>query len=67
MSDINEASKLHTQAADDHEATAKHHRNAADCHDQNKVSDAKDSSKSAMDCCNTAQKNSTVACGCSAK
>jgi hypothetical protein len=67
MSDINEASKLHTQAAKDHEATAKLHRSAADCHNQNKMADAKDSSKSAMECCNTAQKNSTAACGCSAK
>lgn len=67
MSDINEASKLHTQAAKDHDATAKLHRNAADCHNQNKMADAKDSSKSAMECCNTAQKNSAAACGCSAK
>jgi hypothetical protein len=67
MSDINEASKLHTQAADDHESTAKHHRNAADCHDKNKVSEAKDCSKSAMENSNTAQKNTTSACGCSAK
>jgi hypothetical protein len=31
------------------------------------MSDAKGSSKSAMDCCNTAQKHSTTACECSAK
>ncbi|NOT14638.1 MAG: hypothetical protein HOP21_03465 [Methylotenera sp.] len=45
MSDINEASKLHTQAADDHEATAKHHRSAANCHDKNMTSNAKDIAK----------------------
>ena len=67
MSTINEASGLHKQAASDHEAAAKHHRKAAECHDQNKVGDAKGSSKSAMDCCNTAQKTSATACECSAK
>jgi hypothetical protein len=67
MSNSNEASGLHKQAASDHEAAAKHHRQAAQCHDQNKLSDAKGSSKSAMDCCNTAQKRSTSACECSAK
>ncbi len=67
MSDTNEASRLHKQAASEHEATAKHHHKAAECHDQNKLSDAKGSSKSAMDCCNTAQKRTATACGCSAK
>ena len=67
MSTTNEASGLHIQAASDHEEAAKHHRKAAECHDQNKLSDAKGSSKTAMDCCNTAQKRSTAACGCSAK
>src|ERR1039457_2597012 len=67
MSNTNEASGLHKQAASDHEAAAKHHRHAAECHDQNKLSDAKGSSKSAMDCCNTAQKHSATACECSAK
>jgi len=67
MLNTNEASDLHKQAACDHEAAAKHHLKAAECHDQNKLSDAKDSSKSAMACCNTAQKNSVTACGCSAK
>ena len=67
MSKTNEASGLHKHAASDHEAAAKHHRHAAECHDQNKVSDAKASSKSAMECCDTAQKNSVAACGCSAK
>ena len=62
-----ESSGLHKQAASDHEAAAKHHRKAAECHDQTKVSDAKGSSKSAMDCCNTAQKSSAKACECSAK
>ena len=67
MSNTNEASGLHKKAASDHEAAAKHHRKAAECHDQNKLSDAKGSSKSAMDCCNTAQKNSATACESSAK
>jgi len=67
MSNTNEASDLHKQAASDHEAAAKHHRKAADCHDQNKLSDAKGSSTSAMDSCNTAQRHSATACECSAK
>jgi len=67
MSEINEASKLHSQAADDHESTAKHHRNAADCHDKNKISEAKDCSKNAMENSNNAQKTTTTACGCSSK
>jgi hypothetical protein len=67
MPDINEASALHKQAASDHQAAAMHHNKAADCHDQNKVSDAKASSKSAMACCNTAQKNTKTACDCSSK
>jgi hypothetical protein len=67
MSNINEASGLHKQAAIDHEAAAKHHRKAAECHDHHKESDAKDSSRSAMDCCNKAQKHSATACECSAK
>jgi len=67
MSNINQASGLHKQAASDHEAAAKNHHEAAACHDQNKTIDAKGSAKSAMDCCNTAQKSSTAACGCSAQ
>ena len=67
MSNTNVASGLHKQAASDHEAAAKHHRKAAECHDQNKLSDAKASSKSAMDCCNTAHKSSATACERSAK
>jgi hypothetical protein len=67
MSNTKEASGLHKQAASDHEEAAKHHRKAAECHDQNKLSDAKVSSKSAMDCCNKAQKHSATVCECSAK
>ena len=67
MPNTNKASGLHKQAASDHEAAAKHHRKAAECHDQDKLSDAKGSSKSAMECCKTAQKNSATACECSAK
>jgi len=67
MSNTNEASGLHKQAAIVHEEAAKHHRKAAECHDQNKLSDAKASSKSAMDSCNKAQKQSATACESSAK
>lgn len=67
MSTLNQSSGLHNQAAKDHEEAAKHHRKAAECHDQNKLSDAKGSSKSAMDSCNTAQKHSATACASSAK
>lgn len=67
MTQTNEASTLHKQAASDHEAAAKHHHEAAECHDHNNMSDAKSSSKSAMDCCNTAQKNTKAACDCSDK
>jgi hypothetical protein len=67
MSSSNEASGLHTQAATDHEAAAQHHRKAAACHDQSKLADAKGSAKNAMDCCNTAQKNTAAACACSSK
>jgi hypothetical protein len=67
MSNTNQASGLHKHAASEHEATAKHHRKAAECHDQNKLSDAKASSKSAMECCHTAQKHSATACESSAK
>jgi hypothetical protein len=67
MPNTNQASGLHKLAASEHEAAAKHHHKAAECHDQNKLSDAKASSKSAMDCCNKAQKHSATACECSTK
>jgi hypothetical protein len=67
MLNTKDASGLHKQAASAHEEAAKQHAHAASCHDQNKISDAKDSSKNAMECCNTAQKQSVAACGCSAK
>ena len=54
MSNLNTASGLHKQAAADHQETAKSHLKAAECHDKNNLSDAKDSSKSAMGCCNSA-------------
>ena len=60
-------SQLHTQAAHDHEAAAKHHHSAAACHDKNNLDEAKSSSKSAMDCCGTANKNTASACASSAK
>lgn len=62
MSTNNHAGALHTKAAHDHEESAKHHHKAAECHDQEKVSDAKNSSKSAMSCCDTAHKSSSAAC-----
>jgi hypothetical protein len=67
MSKIDQASDLHKQAASHHEEAAKQHRKAAECHDQDKVADAKASSKSAMECCNTAHKQSATACAQSAK
>ncbi len=67
MSHNKDASVLHNKAATEHEASAKHHRKAAECHDQNNVSDAKGSSKNAMDCCNTAHKYSTTACDWSSR
>lgn len=67
MSNTNEASGLHMQAAADHEAAAVQHHKAANCHDQNKLSDAKDSSNKAMGCCKTATQSSERACGCSEK
>jgi hypothetical protein len=67
MSSTNVASGLHKQAAIDHEAAAQHHRKAAECHDRNKLSEAKGSSRSAMECCHSAQKHSETACECSAK
>lgn len=57
MSEIQSASGLHKQAATDHEAAAKLHQQAAQSHDQNKLPEAKDNAKSAMDCCNAAKKN----------
>ena len=62
-----ECSGLHKQAANDHEEAAKHHHKAAECHDQSKLSDAKVSSRSAMDSCNKAQKHSATAYENSAK
>lgn len=48
MSHNVDARSLHKKAATEHEAAVKHHHKAAQCHDQNKVSDAKGSSKSAI-------------------
>lgn len=61
------ASNAHKQAASDHEACAKHHSMAADCHDKNKLDEAKINSNSAMKSCESASKHSVTACGCSAK
>ncbi len=61
------ASAAHKEAAAQHTACAEHHAKAASCHDDRKIDEAKASSKSAMACCNTASKQTTTACGCSAK
>lgn len=60
MSSINEARGLHKQATTDDEEAAKYHRKAPEFYDQNKVSDAKSSSKSVLDCGNTSHKHSTT-------
>jgi hypothetical protein len=62
MQTTNNASGLHKQAAIDHQEAAKSHLKAAECHDKNNLTDAKDSSKSAMGCCNKAQKSTEAAC-----
>jgi hypothetical protein len=67
MSSTTTPSGLHTQAASDHEAAAQHHRKAAECYDHNKLSEAQHSSKSAMECCNPAQKTTATACESSSK
>ena len=67
MTNTNESSTLHKKAAGDHEAAAKHHQKAAESHDQNKLSDAKISAKSAMDSSDAAHKNTKVACDSSGK
>ena len=59
MSSISENHGLHEQDTDDDEA-AKYHRKAPEFYDQNKVSDAKGSSKSAMDSRNTSHQHSTT-------
>ena len=60
MSNNSDASVLHKQAATGHEQAAKRRRKAAETHDQNKLSDTKGSSKSAMNSYTTAQTHSTV-------
>ena len=62
MSSNTETSGLHKQAASDHSEAAKNHLQAADCLDQNQLSNAKEKAKSAMHCCSLAQKSSTAAC-----
>ena len=61
------ASAAHKQAASEHQACADHHSKAAECHDKNKPDEAKASSQSAMNCCETATMKSATACGCSSK
>ncbi len=62
MSHNIDASVLHKKAATEHETVAKHQHKAAECYDQNKVSDVQGRSRSAMDCSNAAQKHSATAC-----
>jgi len=61
------ASNAHKEAAKGHKECADHHLKAASHHDNHKDADAKTSSKSAMECCNTASKHSATACEGSAK
>lgn len=61
------SSAAHKQAASEHEACAKHHLKAAECHDKNKLDEAGASSKSAMKCCENASKYSATACESSTK
>lgn len=60
------ASTQHKRAATDHETAARQHRQAAEHHDQNKSHAARIASKSAMECCDNAQKQSIAACASSA-
>lgn len=62
MTSNTETSGLHKQAASDHNEAAKNHLLAADSLDQNNLTGAKEKAKSAMTCCNAAQKSSTAAC-----
>lgn len=57
---------LHTLAARNHEAAAQLHRDAATCHDQNRLMEAQSSSNSALESCNRAQTHSVAACESSA-
>jgi hypothetical protein len=59
-------SAAHKEAAKEHKACADYHLKAADQHDHHKDADAKVSSKSAMACCETANKHSNAACAGSA-
>lgn len=65
MKQTDRARDLHTKAARNHEEAAQLHRQAAECHDQNRIVAARQSAKSAMDCCQTAQLHSIAACDCS--
>ncbi|PRC91408.1 hypothetical protein [Solimicrobium silvestre] len=67
MSNTNNPSDLHMQAAVDHEEAAKHHQKASESHHHNKLDDAKGSAKSAMDCSDKAKKSSDNACASSIK
>ena len=60
MSRINEDLGLHKQDTADDDEAAKYHRKAPEFYDQNKVSDAKGNSKSALDGCNPSHKHSTT-------
>ena len=60
MSSSNEDCGFQMQATTDDDEAAKYHRKAPEFYDQNKVSNAISSSRSAMDCCNTAHKLSTT-------
>ena len=61
------SSVLDKRAANVHEAAAKRRCDAVELHDMNKLSDAKDCSKSAMESSTTAHDRSAKACQHSSK
>ena len=61
------ASAAHKQAAAEHYACADNHTKAAQCYESHQDIDAKLNSINAMKCCQTANKQSSNACACSAK
>ena len=62
MSNLNTVSSLHQQAAGYYHEAAKSHLKAAECHDKNNPSNAKDSAKRTTGWCNTAHKITEAAC-----
>ncbi len=61
MSNTSEASGLHQQAANDHDAAATYHRKAADAHERNQMKDAKGSARAAIELSGSAHVKSKAA------